>query len=345
MAHKAPPCFCIFRLLSFSSHMDPTAPTSNLETPTTETAHQPPADNTEEGNEGSTDAGAGSDEAAGTAPAGPPVEGSDAWASLEFGRNLTRLREARNFTQAYLAAVADVPIDSIRGYEAGANRPKQPFLLKLAQALGVMPISIGPGFTRKGVAPVATEIQLKQKSNRALRVQHLVVLLAQGQATDFAALVKMTVPDLYALASTEAQLTDAQLDPLLNELPQVRRSWLMSGGEGEPLDATRAPAAPPVPPAGVPAAPEAAPAGPAPEVASVPTPVPVPRPQPIVGAPAGVPLHYVPLSGGLVAEVATVEGVITHVRFLAGAGAIPGLTSPAQLDGLHEALHGLLPSA
>lgn len=307
--------------------MDPSPQTSTPESAAADAAAQTAASL----EPGSSDA-TGNDGADGPDVTGPPAEGSDAWVSQEFGRNLTRLREAQGITQSILAAKADVPVDSIRGYESGANRPRQPFLWQLAQALNVMPISIGPGMTRKGLAPVPTEIQLTQKNNRGLRLQRLVELLGQGQVSEFAVLTGLPAADLYALASSEVQPTEAQLTPLLELLPQVRRTWLLNG-DGEPLQPARTATPEPTAAASNPALPAA-------EVAAPPV---GPRPQPVPPVATNGPVQYVPLSGGLVAEVATVEGVITQVRFLAGAGTIPGLTVPEQLDGLCEALRRLLP--
>ena len=175
-----------------------------------------------------------------------PAEGSDAAASLDFGHNLARLREARGLSHNKLAALADIAADSIRDYELGKYRPKQPKLWSLAQALDVMPISLGPGSTRGGEAPVPVESLLRKKGSRALRLQRLVELLGgTGLVSGFAQMAGVEPEDVYAVAASEGQLSEEQVESLLGALPQVRRSWLMSG-EGAPmLPALLAPAVTP----------------------------------------------------------------------------------------------------
>jgi transcriptional regulator with XRE-family HTH domain len=308
---------------------------------------------------------AASGAAASIEPMGP-AEGSDAAASIEFGRNLARVRESRNLDYYQLAALTTqfgekgrVSADSIKEYERGDYRPKQPKLWGLAQALDVMPIVLGPGSTRGGEPPVPVEQLLCKKPGRAVRLQKLVELLTEdGRVSTFAALVDMQATDVYAVAASEVKLNEEQLEPFLTALPRVRRSWLMSG-EGEPLAPVQiahpAPVAAPVAdPAPVTAPP--VPAAPGtqerlPDVfypAHQAHPLATPSVQPLslaVPVVAGAPL-YVPLGLGLVAEVDAVllggAGAVSGFRLLAGAGVVPALTSPDQLERLFHALRGVL---
>lgn len=304
---------------------------------------------------------------AGTAGEDAPAEGSDAAASLDFGRNLARLREARGLSHNRLAAGADIAADSIRDYELGKYRPKQPKLWSLAQALDVMPVSLGPGSTRGGDPPVPTELLLRKKGSRSLRLQHLVELLSpEGLVSGFAQLVGLEPEQVYAIAANEGQLSEDLLEPFLSALPRVRRSWLMSG-EGEPMlpapvavpvaVASPEPSAPSIPgpasPASVPSVP-ASPQGlasfsPERPYADFPEPAQLtvraalsPLLHPAL---AGAPL-YVPLGAGLVAEVDAGlldgAGAVSGFRLLAGAGASPMLSSPEQLQRLFHALSGIL---
>lgn len=302
-------------------------------------------------------------------PAGPvvPAEGSDAAASLEFGRNLTRLREARELSHNKLAALADLAADSIREYELGKYRPKQPKLWGLARALDVMPVALGAGSTRGGEAPVPMEVLLRKKGGRTLRLQHLVELLTpDGRVSTFAQQTGLEPELVYAIAATESQVSEDQLEPFLAALPQVRRSWLISG-EGEPLVAVSPAIAPAIAPAVAPvvtavpsAAADAGPEGAAREVPprafgreplSVFTPAPAPvalSVQPLglsLPVQPGAPV-YVPLGLGLVAEVEAVlldgGGAISSFRLLAGAGVVPALRNEDQLERLFYALRDVL---
>lgn len=286
-----------------------------------------------------------------------PAEGSDAAASLDFGRNLARLREARGLSHNKLAALADIAADSIREYEQGKYRPKQPKLWSLAKALDVMPIALGPGSTRGGEAPVPVEMLLRKKGGRALRLQRLVELLTEdGLVSAFAQQAGVEPEEVYGVAASEGQLSEEQLEPFLIALPRVRRSWLMSG-EGEPLAAlaARTPAAAPVETAAPDAGPDVFAARvPGRALTSVFTPAPLALPLAApsvqalsltVPAVAGAPM-YVPLGLGLVAEVDAVllsgAGAVCGLRLLAGAGVMPALTSPDQLERLFHALRGVL---
>lgn len=284
-----------------------------------------------------------------------PAEGSDAAASLEFGRNLARVRESRNLDHYQLAAQTTllgekgrVSADSIKEYERGDYRPKQPKLWGLAQALDVMPIVLGPGSTRGGEAPVPTKVLLRKKGGRAARLQRLVELFTvDGRVSTFADLVSMDVAEVYAVAASDVQLTEEQLEPFLTALPRVRRSWLMSG-EGEPLAAIAAPA--PVAahkPVTMPEPTAPARASEPPFNAFVPTLLTVPSVGFLslaVPAVAGAPM-YVPLGLGLVAEVDAVllsgAGAVSGFRLLAGAGVVPALTSTDQLERLFHAMRGV----
>lgn len=298
-----------------------------------------------------------------------PAPGSDAAASLDFGRNLSKLRDARGLTHNQLAALADIAVDSIKEYELGKYRPKQPKLWSLARVLDVMPISLGPGSTRGGEPPVPFDLQLRAKGSRALRLQRLVELLTEGSVSAFSVLTGIDVESIYTAASQEAKLSDLQLEPYLAVLPQVRRSWLLNGGTEEPLQAVQQPvAASPEAQAGTglpaaamasagPVTPEAnmeassasiqGPAPLAPAVAAPPVAAnPVASVQAlIVPQQPGEPL-YVKLGGGLVAEVEAglVNGVgtVLGVRLLAGAGQLPGLTTADQLECLFHRLRGVL---
>ncbi len=284
-----------------------------------------------------------------------PAEGSDAAASLDFGRNLVRVRESRNLDHYQLAAQTTllgekgrVTADSIKEYEKGDYRPKQPKLWGLAQALDVMPIVLGPGSTRGGEAPVPTETLLRKKGGRSPRLQRLVGLLtADGRVSTFAEMVGLEVADVYALAASEAQLTEEQLEPFLAALPRVRRSWLMSG-EGEPL-AANAPAAAPVE-SPVPLTTMPGTTIPERTLSNVfaPAPLAAPSVQALslaVPSVAGAPM-YVQLGQGLVAEVDAVllngAGAVSGFRLLAGAGIAPALTSTEQVERLFHALAGVL---
>ena len=274
----------------------------------------------------------------------PPAAGPDAF-TLDFARNLTRLREERGYERDVLAALtlpfADnqkVTADSIKEYERCDYRPKQPKLWGLARALDVMPIVLGPAMSS---APVPTEELLRRKTSRAPRLQRLVELLTDdGRVSTFAELVGLEPAEVYAVASSEAQLTEEQLEPFLTALPRVRRSWLVRG-EGEPLlPATAAAAAVPPAAAAVATSPIIDVFGSAPLAA--------PSVQPLslaVPAVAGAAM-YVPLGLGLVAEVDAVllsgAGAVTGFRLLAGAGIVPALTSEDQLERLFHALRGVL---
>lgn len=295
-----------------------------------------------------------------------PAEGSNAAATMEFARNLLRVRESRGVEHGELSNLTmmlrddkkTVAADSIKEYERGDYRPKTPKLWGLAQALDVMPIVLGPSMTQGEDAPPTSEELLYKKGSRAIRLQKLVELLTDdSRVSTFAELVNMTPAEVYAVASTEVQLTEEQLEPFLVALPSVRRPWLMSG-QGAPFAAGATP-----PPATVvavapvqtpPAATEAvAPALPPkaltwPAEAYVPAPVAPLSSQPLslaVPAVAGQPT-YVPLGLGLVAEVDALllggAGAVTGFRLLAGAGTVPALINPDQLERLFHALRGVL---
>lgn len=300
--------------------------------------------------------------AAGAADLTEPAEGSDAALTLEFARNLTRLTAERGLDTGRLAALTVnfgdgkfVEVGSIRDYERGKHRPKQPTLWVLAQALDVMPIVLGPSSMRE--VPPPTDVLLRKKGSRALRLQKLVELLTDdGRVSTFAALAGMEPAEVYAVASSEVQLTEEQLEPFLSALPRVRRAWLVSG-QGESLAVTAVPA---------PGAATLAVAAPG---ATTPEPVapgrqerlpdvfyPAPQAHPLaapsgqvlslsVPAVAGAPL-YVPLGLGLVAEVDALllagAGAVSGFRLLAGAGVVPALTSAEQLERLFHALRGVL---
>ncbi|MDF7815326.1 helix-turn-helix transcriptional regulator [Hymenobacter sp. YC55] len=283
-----------------------------------------------------------------------PAEGSDAAASLEFGRNLARLRESRGLSHNKLAALADIAADSIREYEQGKYRPKQPKLWGLAKALDVMPIALGPGSTRGGEAPVPVELLLRKKGGRALRLQRLVELLSEdGRVSDFARQAGLKPEEVYATTSSEVQLTEEQLEAVLRALPRVRRSWLMSG-EGAPLQRVEA-SAPVTEPRkenqstqdlqeAVPSAPEQQPAFRNEPLRLPPAPSALTRPLAVASV-AGAPM-YVQLGTGLVAEVDAAlldgAGAVTGFRLLAGAGGLPVLTTADQLERLFHALRGVL---
>lgn len=281
------------------------------------------------------------------------AEGSDAF-TLEFSRNLTRLREERGLERDELAALTlplaaneKVSADSIKEYERGDYRPKQPKLWGLARALDVMPIVLGPAMSRE--APLPTEELLRKKTSRALRLQRLVELLTvDGRVSEFAELVEMEPAAVYAVASADAQLSEEQLEPFFTVLPNLRRAWLMRG-EGEALQpVTAAPVRAPEP---LPTTPEPAAAVRVPKPllnvfgAEPPAAPSVQALSLAVPAVAGAPM-YVPLGLGLVAEVDAVllsgAGAVSGFRLLAAAGVVPALTSDDQLERLFHALRGVL---
>lgn len=282
-----------------------------------------------------------------------PAEGSDAAVSLAFGRNMARLRELRGLSQHRLAAEMEIGSDSIRDYELGKYRPKQPKLWLMAQALDVMPISLGPGAVRGAEPPIPVELLLRKKGSRALRLQSLVELLAGGSVSAFCELGEMAsgrlgaASELYALAAQDAQLTDVQLEGLFDALPQVRRSWVLSG-DGEALHPqvkVVAPQPKPIPEAAEPRAPfpalPPAPGLPAPSLPSLSLPRPSPTVLPATPFFPGQAL-YLGLGNGQVVEVGTVEldgaPAISGFRLLAAGGEFPALTTGEQLNVLYAGL-------
>lgn len=317
----------------------------------------------------------------GAAPATEPLPGSNAAASVEFGRNLSRLREAKGLSHGKLAALAECGAESVRDYEAGKYRPTRKVLWLLAQALDVMPISLGASSTRGEEGPEPFDLLMRRKANQTLRLQHLVVLLSDKSVSAFAQLVSMEVEEVYTVASCETKLADGQLDPFLKALPQVRQLWL-ERGEGEPLQAI-APATPSAPTTAspdktaeaasseVPASPEhlshfggagagsgLASAGVAAAgqgfgqglgagsvAGSVGVAAAGVRPLVIPTLDPGAPT-YAQLGFGLVAEIDAVLlggfGAVSGVRLLAGAGGVAALTRPEQLTRLFQAMSQVL---
>lgn len=56
---------------------------------------------------------------------------------MEIGREIRRLREAKGWSQAKLAAGADMGVSGISQIETGARNPSAVTLSKIAEALGV----------------------------------------------------------------------------------------------------------------------------------------------------------------------------------------------------------------
>jgi transcriptional regulator with XRE-family HTH domain len=67
-------------------------------------------------------------------------------ATRQFGKRVQELMVHNGWIQSDLAERAELPRDSISAYVRGRFLPAQPNLLKLAEALGVAPEILVPGY-------------------------------------------------------------------------------------------------------------------------------------------------------------------------------------------------------
>jgi transcriptional regulator with XRE-family HTH domain len=114
---------------------------------------------------------------------------------MEIGREIRRLREAKGWSQAKLAAAADMGVSGISQIETGARNPSAVTLSKIAEALGVgvadlfpkaqspLPLEEIPAF-RRGDLTEAERANIERQVRGEAKPEAFFVPLEEGEEPD-----------------------------------------------------------------------------------------------------------------------------------------------------------------
>jgi transcriptional regulator with XRE-family HTH domain len=104
---------------------------------------------------------------------------------MEVGQEIRRAREAKGWSQAKLAAAADMAVSGVSQIETGARNPSAATLAKIANALGVEVADLFP----KGQSPLPFESAERRQASMA-NIAALIDSMDDEQLVRFRAFLK-----------------------------------------------------------------------------------------------------------------------------------------------------------
>ena len=152
------------------------------------------------------------------APKAPKLKGT------ELSRFLTTARTEAGLTSKEVAAAIKLPVPDLEAYEAGKKKPTRLMLDRLTAALGCENLA-----TRfPPIAPLDARA-LAQPGNVALRLRHLVNVVAEGNQRRFAHGAGWAEGVASQVLTGRQALSGALTDKLLAALPTLSEKWLRQG--------------------------------------------------------------------------------------------------------------------
>ena len=160
----------------------------------------------------------------------------------ELSRFLTAARVEARLSPKDVAMAISVALSVLEAYESGKQKPTRLILDRLTAALGCEDLA-----TRFPPVPPIKARQLAMPANVALRLQHLVNVVAEGHQRRFAIGAGLHEGSISPLINEKVQLQPSQIRKVLGALPTLNEEWLRTG-KGQPFPAGPVPAFPVVAP-------------------------------------------------------------------------------------------------